>query len=86
MSKRNLIKRLIAGEPVERAFFRERVDMTLNAERARQAEVRLDFAQGRCDAALALVGVDEIEDLLLTGGEVFRHSVQRNTNPGKRKP
>jgi predicted dehydrogenase len=39
----------------------------------------LDFAERGSHAMLAVVGVDEIEDLLLTIGERFAHSVQVNT-------
>ena len=70
-----------AGEALERAFFREGIDVALDGKRAGEAEVRLDFAERRRNALLTLMRVDEIENLLLTGGERsdFGHSVQVNT-------
>src|SRR5262249_1769954 len=54
----------LAGEAVEDALFGERVEVALDAERAREPEVRLNLANGGRHAMLALVGLDEIEDLL----------------------
>jgi hypothetical protein len=51
--------------------------VALDAERAREPEVRLDFAERGRDAVLPLVRVDEIEDLLLAIGERFAHDVFR---------
>ena len=45
----------LAVEPVERAFFDQGVDMALDGERAGEAEVRLDLAERRRHALLALV-------------------------------
>jgi hypothetical protein len=39
----------------------------------------LNFAERGRHAGLAVVGVDEIEDLLLAVGERFAHSVHVNT-------
>ena len=55
------------------AFFGERIDMALDAEGAREAEVRLDFAEGRRHAVLPVVRVDEVENLLLAIGERLVH-------------
>jgi hypothetical protein len=60
--------------------------VAFDAEGAGEPEVGLDLAEGRGDALLAVVGVDEIEDLLLAVGEYFAHSVQVNTRTGKGKP
>jgi hypothetical protein len=65
----------LAGEAVERALLRKRIDVALDRERARESEVRLNLAQRRRDAVLLLVGLDEIEDFLLTGGEGLGHDV-----------
>ena len=70
-----------AGEALERAFFGERIDVALHGERTREAEVRLDFAERGRHASFALLRVDEVENLLLTGRKrrVIGHSVQVNT-------
>ena len=65
---------------------RQGVDVALDAEGAREAEVRLNFAQGGGHSVLTMVGVDEIKDLLLPVGEGFAHSVQMNTSARKCKP
>ena len=65
----------LAGEALEGALLGEGVDVALDAERAGEAEMLLNLAEGRRDTLLALVGLDEIEDLLLTGGEGFGHDV-----------
>src|SRR6185369_7167498 len=69
----------LAFEPAKRALFGEGIKVALNAKRARQPEVCLDFADGRRDTMLAVMGMDEIEHLLLAVGERFAHSVQVNT-------
>jgi len=48
--------------------------MPLNAERAGEFEVGLDFPQGRGDTLLFVMSVDEIEDLSLAGGKSFVHT------------
>jgi hypothetical protein len=64
----------LAFEPAERAFFGQGLQMALDAERAGEVEVRLDFADRGRHAVLAVVGVDEVEHLLLAVGEWFgRH-------------
>jgi hypothetical protein len=64
-----------AGEAVERAFLGEGIDVTLDGEGAGETKVFLDLAEHGGDAVLLLVGLDEIEDLLLAFGEVFGHDV-----------
>ena len=76
----------LAIEPAERALGGERVEVTLDPKRAGEAEVRLDFAQRRRHAVLAMVGVDEVENLLLPVGEGFAHGVQVNTFESESKP
>ena len=75
----------LAGEALKRAFFGERIDVALDGERARETEVRLNFAERGRHASFELMGVDEIENLLLTGRErwVIGHSVQVNTSDRK---
>jgi hypothetical protein len=60
---------------VERAFLGEGIDVTLDGEGAGETKVFLDLAEHGGDAVLLLVGLDEIEDLLLAFGEVFGHDV-----------
>ncbi len=60
-------------EAAQGAFGGERVDVALDPERTGETEVGLDFAQRRGDAVLAVVGVDEIEDLLLAVGKWLAH-------------
>ena len=76
----------LALEPAKRAFFSEGIDVPLDAEGTRQAEVGLNLAEGGSDAMLAVVGIDEIKDLLLTIGERFAHSVHVNTFWAEGKP
>jgi hypothetical protein len=64
-----------AGEAVEGAFLGERIDVALDGERAGETEMFLDLAEHGGDAVFALVGVNEIEDLLLAVGEGFGHDV-----------
>ena len=60
--------------------------MPLDGEWTGKAEVRLDFTQGRRDAVLTVMRVDEIEHLALTIGKRFGwHSVQVNTFSGDGK-
>ena len=75
----------LAGEALECALLGEGIDMALDGERARETEMRLNLTQRRRHALLALVGVDKIENLLLTGRErrVIGHSVQVNTSASK---
>ena len=65
----------LAGEAVEGAFLGERIDVALDGERAGETEMFLDLAEHGGDAVFALVGVNEIEDLLLAVGEGFGHDV-----------
>ena len=69
----------LAVEPAQRALLGESIDVALDPERTRKAEVGLNLAEGGSDAMLAVVGIDEIKDLLLTIGERFAHSVHVNT-------
>jgi len=64
-----------AGEAVERAFFCKRIDVALDGEGAGETKVLLDLAEHGGDAVFLLVGLDEIEDLLLAFGESFGHDV-----------
>jgi hypothetical protein len=64
-----------AGEAVKGAFLGERIDVALDGERAGETEMFLDLAEHGGDAVFALVGVNEIEDLLLAVGEGFGHDV-----------
>ena len=60
---------------MEGAFLRQRIDVALDRERAGKPEVRLDLAQHRRHAVLLLMGLNKIEDLLLSFSERFSHGV-----------
>ena len=47
--------------------------MACDAEGAGEAEVMLDFAEGRRHAGLAVMRVNEVENLLLAVGEWLAH-------------
>jgi hypothetical protein len=53
--------------------------VTFDAKRTGEAEVRLDFAERRGHALLSMVGVNKIENLLLSIRKKLVHSVQVNT-------
>jgi hypothetical protein len=72
-----------AGKAVERALLGQGIDVTLDGKGAGESKVGLNFAERGRDTVLALMGLDEIKDFLLTGGEDFWHSVQLNT-PGRK--
>ena len=68
-----------ALKPTQRSLGGQGVEMAFDAEWTGQSEVSLDFAQRRRNSVFTVVGVDEIQHLLLAIGERFGHSVQVNT-------
>ncbi len=61
-----------AGGQLQRAFFRQRLQMVFRRARRREAQTRGDLgARGRHAGGLD-VAADPVEDLLLPGGEARR--------------